>query len=160
MTDAKAVKTPMNPSMKLSKATDSSKAVNIEKYQSAFGKLLYLATRTRPDIAFAICNVAKYTANPTDEHWMAVKHILRYLAGTVQYGLVYTKDNLIECCEYSDADWARDLDDRKSTSGYIFQVGGGSVSWKCSKQSCVALSTAEAEYMALSSAAQEAIWMR
>ena len=160
MTDAKAVKTPVNPSMKFSKATDSSKVVNVEKYQSAVGKLLYLATRTRPDIAFAVCNVANYTANPTEEHWMAVKHISRYLAGTVQYGFVYTKENLMECCGYSDADWAGDLDDHKSTSGYIFQVEGGSVSWKCSKQSCVALSTAEAEYMALSSAVQEAIWMR
>ena len=160
MVDAKAVKTPMNSSVKLSKATENSRSVDAERYQSAVGKLLYLSTRTRPDIAFAVCNVAKYTANPTEDHWKAVKHILRYLAGTVNYGLLYIRDSPIECCGYSDADWAGDLDDRKSTSGYVFQVGGACVSWKCRKQACVALSTAESEYMALSSAAQEAIWMR
>ena len=159
MTDAKTVQTPVNPGVKLSKATDESKRVDTEKYQSAVGKLLYLAIRTRPDLAYAVCNVAKYASDPTEDHWVAVKHIFRYLAGTIEYGLVYAKDSLVECCGYSDADWAGDADDRKSTSGYVFQVGNGSVSWKCNKQTCVALSTAEAEYMALSSAAQEAIWM-
>lgn len=157
---AKAVKTPVNPSVKLSKATENSRSVDVKRYQSAVRKLLYLSTRTRPDIAFAVCTVAKYTANPTEDHWKAVKHILRYLAGTVNYGLLYSRDSPIECCSFSDNDWAGDLNDRKSTSGYVFQVGGASVSWKCCKQACVALSTAEVEYMALSSAAQEAIWMR
>lgn len=161
MTEAKSVKTPVNPSIKLSKATDESKCVDPEMYQSAVGKLLYLSTRTRPDVTFAVCNVAKYTSNPTEEHWKAVKHILRYLVGTINYGLLYNRaDSSSECCGYSDADWAGDLDDRKSTSGYVFQVGGAPVSWRSCKQSSVALSTAEAEYIALSSAAQEAIWMR
>ena len=87
MVDAKVVNTLVNPSVKLSKATDNSRSVDVERYQSAVGKLLYLSTRTRPDISFAVCTVAKYTANPTEYHWKAVKHILRYLAGTVNYGL-------------------------------------------------------------------------
>ena len=129
-------------------------------YQSVVRKLLYLSSWCRPDIAFAVCNIAKYTTQPTDQHWKAVKHILRYLAGTVNYGLLYRRDNPIECYGYSDADFAEDLDDRKSTSGYIFKIGGAPVIRKCCKQSCVALTTTESEYMALSSAAQESIWMR
>ena len=89
-----------------------------------------------------------------------IKHILRYLVETTNYGLLYKRNSQLECCGYSDADWAGDIDDCKSTSGYVFQIGGAPVSWKSSKQSCVALSTTEAEYIALSTAAQEAIWLR
>ena len=89
-----------------------------------------------------------------------MKRIMRYLKGTVKLGLLYSKDGSRKCIGYSDADWAGDIDDRKSTSGYLFQVSGAAVSWRSKKQSCVALSTAEAKYMALSSAAQEAAWMR
>ena len=85
---------------------------------------------------------------------------MRYLKGTVNLSLLYSKDKTKECIGYSDADWAGDIDDRKSTSGYLFQVSGAAVSWRSKKQACVALSTAEAEYMALASAAQEAVWMR
>ena len=85
---------------------------------------------------------------------------LRYLKGTVHYGIVYSKQSSKECVGYSDAAWAGDLDDRKSTSGYLFQISGGAETWKSKKQPCVALSTAEAEYMALFCAAQEAVWLR
>ena len=103
--------------------------------------------------------VAKYTAKPTEQHWKAVKHILRYIAGTINYGLQFSRNGSTDCTGFSDADWAGDIDDRKSTSGYLFKVGGAPISWKSRKQSCVALSTAEAEYMSLSLAAQEAIWL-
>lgn len=128
-------------------------------HQSAIGKLLFLSTRTRPDIAFAVSNVAKFANNPTELHWKAVKHIIRYLAGTVTHGIQYQKGDTLECHGYSDSDWAG-IDDRKSTSGYGFLISSGLVSWKSCKQTCVALSTSEAEYMALSFAAQEAIWIR
>ena len=105
-------------------------------------------------------NVAKYSSHPTNKHWVAVKRIMRYLKGTTDMGLLYTKEGSSKCVGYSDSDWGGDLDDRKSTSGYLFQIGGGPVSWRSKKQSSVALSTAEAEYMALASAGQEAIWMR
>ena len=119
-------------------------------YQSAVGKLIYLATTTRPDIAFAVSNVAKFTSEPTEQHWTAVKHILRHLVGTVNYGLLFIKKE--ESFSFSG-----DITDRKSTSGYIFKLSGGSISWRSRKQSYIALSTAEAEYVSLTSAAQEAI---
>ena len=159
MQNAKTCRTPVNASLKLIKANEESTYVDQELYQSAVGKLLYLSTRTRPDIAFAVSTVAKYTANPTEQHWKAVKHILRYIAGTINFGLQFTRSGSTDCTGFSDADWAGDIDDRKSTSGYLFRVGGAPVSWRSRKQSCVALSTAEAEYMSLTLAAQEAIWL-
>ena len=100
---------------------------------------------------------AKFTAKPTEQHWKAVKHILRYIAGTINFGLQFPRGGSIDCTGFSDADWAGDIDNRKSTSGYLFKVGGGPVSWRSRKQTCLALSTAEAKYMSLTLAAQEAI---
>ena len=85
---------------------------------------------------------------------------MQYLKGTLNYGLLYSKDGAKDLVGFSDSDWVGDLNDRKSTSGFIFQVNGTAVSWRSKKQTCVALSTAEAEYMALANAAQEAVWMR
>ena len=124
------------------------------------GSLLYLSTRTRPDIAFAVNSVARFCSNPTKQHWTAVKRIFRYLRGTTWFGLLYSKGESGALIGYSDADWGGDGNDYKSTSGYVFQIGGTAVSWRSKKQTCVALSTSEAEYIALSSAAQEAVWMR
>ncbi|PIK49151.1 putative Gag-pol polyprotein [Apostichopus japonicus] len=160
MENSKPVSTPVEVSSKLVKATEESELVDQGLYQSIVGSLLYLSTMTRPDINFAVCNVAKFTSEPTKHHLTAVKRILRYLRGTINYGLLYTKDGSNECIGYSDADWAGDVNDRKSTSGYLFQVSGAAVSWKSKKQTCVALSTAEAEYIALASAAQEAVWLQ
>ena len=159
MQDAKSCKTPVDPSLKLTKATEESSLVNQELYQLAIRKLLYLSTRTRPDIAFAVSTVAKFTAKPTEQHWTAVKRILRYIVGTINFGLQYTRGGSIDCTGLSDADWAGDINNRKSTSGYLFKVGDGPVSWRSRKQTCVALSTAEAEYMSLTLAAQEAMWL-
>ena len=152
--------TPICVGSKLTKATDDDELVDESLHQSAVGSLQYLSTMTRTDITFAVSNVAKYCSKPTKEHWIAVKRIMRYLKGTHNLGLTYKKSDSNSCVGFSDSDWAGDLDDSKSTSGYIFQVGGTAISWKSRKQSCVALSTAEAEYIALSLAAQEAIWLR
>ena len=108
------------------------------------GSLLYLSIATRPDITYAVSNVAKFYAKPTKQHWVAVKHIFLYLKGTQQYGLLYSKGDTSNCVGFSDADWGGDLDDRKSTSVYVFQVGETAISWRSKKQTCVALSTAEA----------------
>ena len=89
-----------------------------------------------------------------------MKRTLRYVKGTKDLSLLYANNEPKECVGYSDADWGGDADDRKSTSGFLFQIGGTAVNWRSKKQMCVALSTAEAEYMALTSAAQEAIWLR
>ena len=129
-------------------------------YQSAVGSLLYLSNWTRPVITYAVSSVSRFCTNPTKQHWTAVKRIMRYLKGTPNHGLIYSKNDPKDCVGYSDADWAGDVNDRKSTSGYLFKISGAPVSWRSKKQSCTALSTAEAEYMALSSAAQEVTWIR
>ena len=157
MEKSKPVATPVEAGIKLIKATGNDKLFNQEMYQSAVGCLLYLSTKTRPDIAYAVGNVAKFAEKPTTEHWSAVKRIMRYLNGTFNYGLLYGDPSYL--IGYSDANWAGDLDDRKSTSGYVFKMSGAAISWMSKKQTCVALSTAEAEYMALSMAAQESIWL-
>ena len=160
MENAKISPTPVDPSNKLVKATEADEPFDQHIYQSAIGSLLYLSVATRPDISYAVSNVAKFSANPTTRHWNAVKRIMRYLKGTSDLGLVFKPQKNCDCVGYSDADWGGDLDDRKSTSGYVFQIGGGAVSWRSKKQTSVALSTAEAEYVALAFTAQEALWLR
>ena len=121
---------------------------------------MYLSVSMRPDITYAVSTLARFSSSPMQQHWTALKRVMRYLKGTTSYGIMYNKKGSQECICYSDADWAGDVNDRKSTSSYLFQISGGAVTWSSKKQSCVALSTAEAEYVALSSAAQEAVWMR
>jgi len=144
MESVKHVKTPVDTSSKLVKATEVEDSVDQKLYQSAVGGLLYLSVGTRPDIAYAVGNVAKFSSHPTTKHWTGVKRIMQYLKGTSNLGLLYSKKGSSKCVGYSDSDWGGDLDDRKSTSGYLFQISGGPVSWRSKKQSCVALSTAEA----------------
>ncbi len=160
MENSNPAKIPMDPSETFMKSTDLDERFDQHLYQSAIGSLSYLSVTTRPDITYSVNKMAKFCVDPSKHHWTGVKHILRYLKGTIQHGITYTKQSSGECVAYSDADWGRDLDDRKSTSGYLFVISGGPVSWKSKKQSSVALSTAEAEYMALASSAQEAVWMR
>lgn len=157
--DAKPVSTPIEPGAKLVKAKDKQNLVDQWMYQSAVGSLLYLSVATRPDITYAVCKVARFSAEPDKSHWAAVKRIIRYLVGTAEFGLLYRKGVQEECVGYSDADWGGDLDDRRSTSGYLFRMCAAAVSWRSKKQTCVALLTAEAEYMALASATQEAVWI-
>ena len=102
----------------------------------------------------------KFSRKPNQTHWVAAKRVLRYLKGTSILGIIFKVDEPESCKAYSDADWAGDKDDRQSTSGYLFQIAGGPVSWQSKKQDTVALSTTEAEYVALSSATQECVWMR
>ena len=154
--DCKPVSTPVNSGVKLTKCEED-EILEQKRYQAAVGGLLYLSTKTRPDIAYAVSNVARFCAKPTNEHWIAIKRIFRYLKGTSNLGLLYCDNTSPVCTGYSDADWAGDIGDRKSTSGYMFLQGGAAISWKSNKQPCVALSTTEAEYVVLSAAAQEAI---
>ena len=160
MQDAKSVSTPVDVSTKLVQAVDGEELFEQCMYQSAVGSLLYLSTGTRPDIAFAVSSVAKFSSKPTKQHWIGVKRILRYLKGTSGLGLLCTRSNGDKLVGYLDSDWASDLEDRRSTSGYLFKLSGAPISWRSKKQTSVALSTAEAEYVALSSATQEAMWLR
>ncbi len=104
--------------------------------------------------------VAKFSAKPSEAHLIAAKRILQYLKGTALMGLKYQKGGSNELVGYSDADWAGDLNDRHSTTGNLFMMAGGVLTWLSKKQPVVALSTVEAEYIAVSSATQEAVWLR
>ena len=160
MENANPVATPADPNVKLRKSDGVSNPVNPSTYQSMVGSLLYAAMATRPDIAQAVSAVSKFNANPDAAHLTAVKRIFRYLKGTVNLALKYEQSDSGALIGFSDSDWAGDQDDRRSTTGNMFLLNGGPVSWLSKKQVTVALSTAEAEYVALSQAAQEATWMR
>jgi hypothetical protein len=130
-------------------------------YIQAIGSLLFLSNRTRPDLEFAVNFLARFAANPAPSHWTAVKRVFRYLAGTTDLGITYHEDTGQPFLSgYSDADFAGDLDGRRSTSGYVFLLGGGPISWKSQRQRSVTLSTTEAEYTALTETAREAASLR
>jgi hypothetical protein len=163
MNDSKPTKTVMNSSETLSKSDCPQTSDELEKmkgipYQEAIGTLMYLSQCTQPDISFAVNKLSRYNANPGLKHWQAVKHVLRYLRGTSNYKLEFNKNEKAEIICYTDADWAGEADDRKSTSGFVFVLKGGAISWCSKKQPTIALSTCEAEYLALSHAMQEAVW--
>ena len=139
MENSKPTVTPIDTGAKLTKVTEDSKLFNQELYQSAIESLLYLSTRTRPNIAYAVSNVARFCSKPTMEHWKSIKHIMRYLNGIRNYGLLYDKEKVTDFIGYSDADRAGDFGDRRSTSGYLFKLSRAAVSWRSKKQSCVAL---------------------
>ena len=120
---------------------------------------MYAMLCTRPDISHAVSVTSRYQSNPGQEHWTAVKAILKYLRRPKDLCLIYGGGDL-RVDGYTDSDFQSDVDDRKSTSGYIFILNGGAVSWKSSKQDTTADSTTEAEYIAASDAAKEAVWMK
>ena len=123
------------------------------------GSLMYL-TNTRLDIFFVVNTLSQFLTDPRHVHLITVKHILRYLKGTVDYGLKYEVNQKINLEGYVDSDWASNAIDRKSTSGCFFNMGSGVISCFRRKQSCVALSTAEVEYVTACSAIYEAVWPR
>ena len=118
MQDCKAVGMPVDVSTKLVKATSDDDCIDQQLYQSAIGSLLHLSVSTRPNITYAVSTLACFSSNPTKQHWVALKCVMRYLKGTVNYGINYSKKGSKDCICYSDADWAGGIDDRKSTSGY------------------------------------------
>lgn len=165
MENCNAVKSPLEPGQRISKEmcakteTEKNMMSNVP-YRQAIGSLLFLAMITRPDISFAVNLLSRYCENPGPSHWGAVKRILRYINGTKNYGVTYNGKSNEILKGFSDADWAADLDERRSTTGYIFTLYGGAISWGCRRQPTVALSSTEAEYMATVSTIQEAIWLR
>ncbi|KAH9751450.1 hypothetical protein KPL71_014302 [Citrus sinensis] len=128
-------------------------------YADAVGSLVYAMLCTRPDICFAVGMVSRYQFNPGPQYWTAVKHIIKYLKRTKNYMLVYSGDELIPV-GYTDSDFMSDKDSRKSTSGYVFTLGSGDISWMSVKQSCITDLTTKAEYVATSEAAKEVVWLR
>lgn len=162
MSDAHPKTVPMSPSTKLVKTDDNQLDVSKVPYRELVGSLLYLSICTRPDISYAVGALARHMANPSSEHWTAAKGVLRYLAGTVDIGIIYGDPGNInkEFSGYCDADYAGDLSTRRSTTGFVFKLNGGIISWSSKLQPTVALSTTEAEYMAAAGAIKEALWLR
>lgn len=156
MSNCNPISTPADPNARLSArivSASEGEKIDMDKipYSSAVGALLYLANATRPDISYAVGQTAKYCASPLLAHWKAVKRIFRYLKGTSDLGLWLGGSNE-GVVGYTDADFGGDLDNRKSTSGSIFFLRGGPVSWSSRKQTSTATSTTHSEYNALSDA--------
>jgi hypothetical protein len=129
------------------------------RFRSMVGKLLFAANTCRPDLAFAASTLSRYIKDPRDNHVAAAKHVLRYIKGTLDHGLVYMKSDVFKIVGFSDSDWAGDKYDRKSITGYVFMLAGAAITWKSKKQPTVALSSTEAEYMALGDTVKELLWL-
>ncbi|KAJ9559825.1 hypothetical protein OSB04_004985 [Centaurea solstitialis] len=155
--DTAVARTPIDTSHHLSK--NRGEGVAQVEYSRIIGSLMYLMSCTRPDLAFAVSRLSRYTSNPSSEHWKSIIRVLRYLRYTRDYGLHYSRyPAVIE--GFSDANWISDIKDSKSTSGYVFTLGGASISWKLSKQTVIARSTMESEFIALDKCGEEAEWLK
>lgn len=159
MADCKPVNTPCDASVKLIPAKNDNDILKGIPYHEAVGCLLYLSQSTRPDITYAVNTLSRFNNKPTKEHWIALKRVMRYLKGTVDIKLTFKKnsENIVGYC---DADWASNIEDRRSCSGNVFMFQGAAISWNSKRQLTVALSSTEAEYMSLTSAIQEALWLK
>ena len=160
--------TPMGSKIRLtanqSPQNDSEQVQVVSRHQSinyrqAVGQLLFLLN-TRPDLAYAVGEVSRFVANPGHEHFLALKRIFQYLKGTIDFGILYDKSQPPTLKAYSDSDWAGDPDTSKSTTGYVFTFMGEPITYRSSRQKSIALSACDAETIAVSSAAQEAVWLR
>ncbi|KAK2997449.1 hypothetical protein RJ639_025454 [Escallonia herrerae] len=166
MLNAKPVSTPLGAHFQLSSQLCPGTKEDVEymsrvPYANAVGCLMYAMVCTRPDISHAVSMVSRYMGNPGKKHWDAVKWIFRYLAGSTNFGVMFDCDGTKgEVSGFVDSDYAGDLDSRRSTTGYIFIFYGGPICWKSVLQSTTALPTTEAEYMALTEAAKEALWLK
>ncbi|GJX13207.1 putative ribonuclease H-like domain-containing protein [Tanacetum coccineum] len=157
-TDVKTASTPMETQKLLLKDEDGEE-VDVHLYRSMIGSLMYL-TSSRPDIMFAVCACARYQVNPKVSHLHAVKRIFRYLKGQPKLGLWYPKDSPFDLVAYTDSDYAGASLDRKSTTGGCQFLRCRLISWQCKKQTVVANSTTEAEYVAASSCCGQVLWIQ
>jgi Reverse transcriptase (RNA-dependent DNA polymerase) len=167
MSDCKPVYTPIDPSTALTKDMCAKTEDEITEMQSVpylqeVGSLMYLSTTTCPDISYAVGVLARFNSNPGQRHWLAVKHLMRYLKGTVDYKLVYGsgKQSQEVFTTYTDADYGGNKDNGRSTGGYVTSISGVAIGWRSTLQPFVTLSTTEAEYVAAVEAGKEIKWMR
>ncbi|XP_068490452.1 secreted RxLR effector protein 161-like [Phaseolus vulgaris] len=156
MSDSKPVTNPIVPGFKISRDTNGAE-VDDTYYKQIVGSLMYLTT-IRPNIMFSVSLISRYMSKPTELHLQAAKRILRYLNGTTNHGIFYKKGEEKELLVFTD--YAGDEEDSKSTSGYVFLLSSGAVSWMSKKQPIVALSTTEVEFVAAATCACQAIWIR
>lgn len=157
MSEAKPVACPLDINVKLQKA-DKCNENDEFPYRELVGSLMYLATSTRPDIANAVSQLSQFLNCFDKTHFTAAKRVLRYLSKTINFGLIFRHTNE-PLFGYNDADWGNCPDDCKSYTGYCFVLSGSSISWESRKQCTVALSSTEAEYMALSDGTKEGIYL-
>ena len=158
MESCNPVNTPVESGIELKKSTNGGN-VDPTYFKSLVGSLRYL-TCTRPDILYGVGLISRYMEAPDQSHLNAAKRILRYVKSTLDDGLFYSWSNDFRLVGYSDSDWGRDLDERKSTSGFAFFMGDAAFTWSSKKQAIVTLSTCEAEYVAANSTVCHAIWLR
>ena len=135
-------------------------AAEITCYQSIIGSLLYLMIGTHPDISYAVTHLSQFSTNPSEDHYKAALHMCCYLVGTQDYKLVYLNKSDKGLCAYMDSDWAADKIRWRLVTSYFFKLAGGVISWRSHAQKTVALSSMEAEYMAISDCSKQAIWIK
>ena len=160
---AKPLTSPLSPSQRPLKRDELEPCADLKEYQSAIGSLLYAAIITRPDILFSVCCFSQFLSDPSESHMRVVKNVFRYLAYTINFKLTYNHQKTRaqnQLSVYSDASYANSLSDRRSFSGSVIFYAGCAIAWYCAKQGVVALSTTEAEYIALTSAAQSLGWVK
>jgi hypothetical protein len=172
MGECKAAKTPMSTGLKLVKGDSSTPTADAKEmrdvpYSQAVGAVMYAMLGTRPDLAHSITSLSQFLQYPGRSHWVALKRVLRYLQGTLEFRLTYQGQSDGEGTEdpltvygYTDSDWGNNTVDRRSITGWVFKLYGGAVSWQSRKQRTPALSSVEAEYMATTQASKEALWWR
>ena len=159
MTNAKIAPTPLPTGYKPSENTATPNTALRSKYQSVIGSLLYLMLGTRPDIAYAVIKMSQFSANPSQEHLDKAMYIMRYLVGTQKYSIVYDGEKSEGLQAFTDSDWAADTVKHQSTMGYFATLVSGIVCWQSRLQKTVALSSTEAEYMALSDTCRQIVWI-
>lgn len=157
MEDSNAVCSLIVPGSKLHRDEDGVK-VDDTYFKQIVGSLIYITT-TRPDMIFIVSLISRFMSKPTELHLQPAKRALRYLKGTINFGILYKKGEAEDLLAFTDSDYA-DVNDRKSTSGYVFLMNSGAVSWSSMKQPLVTLSTTEAEFVAAAACACQAVWMR
>ena len=158
MEESNAVMNPIVPGCKTDRVGEGNR-IDETYYKQIVGSLMYI-TVTRLDIMFGVSFISRFITSPTEVHLKAAKRILRYLKGTINYGIYYKKNEDKQLIAYTDNDYAGDITDRKSTSSYVFMLSGGAVSWASKKQPIVTLSTTKAELVVAAACAYQAVWMR
>jgi hypothetical protein len=160
--DSKPVNLPISDRNTLIKGKATEQQTDQNLYQQAIGSLTWIAKGTRPDIQYSVGQLSQYCNEPTVRHWNAVLRVLRYLKGTIGYSILYSpkRPSKGQLQGYCDADYAGDTDDRHSVSGHLYLLGGGPITWNSVKQRCIATSTTESEYIALSDASKQGQWIR
>ena len=161
MKNAKPVSVPIDPNVILHPVYEGEETNRNVPYREAIGSLMFLSIVSRPDLSFAVNSLSRFLNNHNEYHWRAVKRLFAYLTGTVEYGIEYGNGgSTFGLVGFSDADYAGDLETRRSTTGYLFNFANGPVTWSSKRQKLVTLSTTESEYVTAATASKEAIWLR